>query len=156
MHNHLAGIRSTHVVRGLLLGALLTLSSCTISPLGSTVVCSASGGAACGLSTVLGGSRGGLPVVPSFGFLFERYKAPLQINVGGVTIGSKTGRARVTHFRDPFITQLPLITFGEFDGDAAVAVAAQRAGITEVDLIEIERLSVLGVFIQLTVVVHGD
>ena len=130
--------------------ALLGWAAGCISPPGST--CSQLGGFACSAAS----QQGFLPVRPSLGALYEQYKAPLQTNVKDTTLGSKVGRATVNHIRDPLFTQLPLVTYGEVTGDAAVNFAAEKAGITEIHLIEVERLSVLGIFVQTTVIVHGD
>ncbi len=107
-------------------------------------------------STATGPTRDQLPVRPSIGLLFERYRAPVQTNVKDVTLGSKTGTAAVFHIRDPFLTGLPLVTLGNQDRDMATVAAARQGNISQIDLVEVERFSVLGVYIRETIIVHGE
>jgi len=97
-----------------------------------------------------------LPVRPGVGFFFERYSAPIDTNVKDLTIGPKVGRSSVIHFSDPIFTRLPLVTIGEQRRGMAVAAAAKSGQIDQIDLVEIERLSLLGIFIRETIVVRGD
>lgn len=98
-----------------------------------------------------------LPVVPSFGGLFAKYKAPLQTQMhGGTRLGRKTGTAMVRSVRDPIFTQQALITWGETPQDAAIHTAAMNGGITTIRHVDYELLSVLSIYSELTVIVYGD
>jgi len=125
-------------------------AGCTAVPLTGPIL----GGPAA--TTGTGAFSDRLPVRPSVGFLFERYRAPLQTNVKDLTIGPKTGTAAIFHVRDPIFTNLPLVTLGNQTRDMAAAAAAQQGNISEIDLIEIERFSVLGIYVRETVIVHGN
>ena len=132
------------------LAMLLTTTACGSLPLRGPAL----GGAAASAAAGSGGDR--LPVRPGVGFLFERYRAPIDTDVSSTTLGSKEGRATTVHIRDPLFTQLPIITYGEADRDMATVAAAQAGGITRVDLVEVERFSVLGIYVRETIVVLGD
>lgn len=97
-----------------------------------------------------------MPVVPSVGFLFERYQAPLQTNMKGDKLGSKMGKSRVHHIREPIFTQAPLFTWGDTPQDMAIAQAAKNGGIKTIRHIDYERFSILSTYVEITVMVYGD
>jgi hypothetical protein len=103
-------------------------------------------GPGCALSPV------GAPVAPPGGVLFSYQSAPLETNFDATPIGSKKGEAEVHFLREPFFTSLPLATWG----DASITAAAQEGGVQTVHYVDYTILSVLGIYVQLTVEVFGD
>jgi hypothetical protein len=93
-----------------------------------------------------------VPVAPPSGVLFSYQSAPLETNFEATPLGGKTGVAEVHFLREPFFTNLPLVTWG----DASLAAAAQEGGIQTVHYADYTVLSVLGIYVQLTVEVSGD
>ena len=93
-----------------------------------------------------------VPVAPPSGLLFAYQSAPLETNFEETQVGSKTGIAEVRFLREPFFTNLPLVTWG----DASLEAAAREGGIQTVHYADYHLLSVLGVYLQLTVQVSGD
>jgi len=93
-----------------------------------------------------------LPVAPPIGFLFTRHSAPLETNFEATSVGAKTGVARVHHLYDPILTGLPLVTWG----DGSLEQAARNGGISQVNYADYELLSVLGIYVQISVEVSGD
>ncbi len=97
-----------------------------------------------------------MPVIPSLGLLFEKYRAPLQINVSEDRIGSKIGTARVRLIQDPIFTGQPLLTWGDTPQDMAIVKAARNGGIQTIRHIDYERFSVLSTYVELKIIVYGD
>lgn len=93
-----------------------------------------------------------VPVAPPSGLLFSYQSAPLETNFEATPLGSKRGEAQVHFLREPFFTNLPLVSWG----DASLAAAAQEGGIQTVHYADYTVLSVLGIYVQLTVEVSGD
>ena len=94
----------------------------------------------------------GVPVAPPSGLLFALQSAPLETNFEETRVGSRTGIAEVRFLREPFFTNLPLVTWG----DASIEAAAREGGIQTIHYVDYELLSVLGIYVQLTVQVSGD
>lgn len=101
--------------------------------------------AACGAGIVA-------PVVPPTGLLFSNYLAPLETNFEATPVGAKQGTALVRFLQDPIFTGLPILTWGE----ASIEAAAASGGISKVHYVDYEVLSVVGIFVQLTVRVWGE
>jgi hypothetical protein len=95
---------------------------------------------------------GGRSGAPPSGLLFSYQSAPLETDFDATPVGSKKGEAEVHFLREPFFTSLPLATWG----DASLAAAAQEGGIQTVHYVDYTVLSVLGIYVQLTVEVSGD
>jgi hypothetical protein len=76
----------------------------------------------------------------------------LETNFEATPAGGKTGVAEVRFIREPFFTKLPIITWG----DGSVQAAVQEGGIQTVHYVDYEVLSVLGIYVQLTIKVSGD
>ncbi len=91
------------------------------------------------------------PVEPPPGLLFTHYRAPLTADVAGVPTGGKTGTASTLYVRDPIITGMGIAW-----ADASIEAAAAEGDITKIHYADYEVLSVLGVFGQFTVRVHGE
>ncbi|MEN8161342.1 MAG: TRL-like family protein [Myxococcota bacterium] len=91
-------------------------------------------------------------MAPPSGFLFSLQSAPLEANFEATPVGSKRGVAQIHFLREPFFTNLPLVTWG----DGSIEAAAQEGGIQTVHYVDYEVLSVLGIYVQLTVKASGD
>ncbi len=99
------------------------------------------------------GTRGAaVPVAPPGGFLFTLQSAPLETNFEETPVGAKSGIARIHFLQDPIFTGLPIATWGEGD----LETAARAGGIQTVHYADYELMSVLGIYVQLTVRVSGD
>jgi hypothetical protein len=107
---------------------------------------------AAGVALGCAASPVGVPVAPPSGLLFSYQSAPLETNFEATPLGSRQGEAQVHFLREPFFTNLPLVTWG----DASIEAAAQEGGIQTVHYVDYEVLSVLGIYVQLTVEVSGD
>jgi hypothetical protein len=94
----------------------------------------------------------GVPVAPPAGLILAYQSAPLETNFEATPVGSKTGTAEVRFLREPFFTNLPLVTWG----DASLEAAAREGGIQTIHYADYELLQVLGIYVQLTVEVSGD
>ena len=92
-----------------------------------------------------------VPVQPPAGILFTQHRAPLSINSSGVPTGGKVGTASTMYVRDVIITGMGIAW-----DDASIEAAAREGGITKIHYADYEVLSVLGVFGQFTVRVHGE
>lgn len=93
------------------------------------------------------------PVVPPIGGAFTLYSAPLETHFEATPIGSKVGTARMSHFELPvYTTRIPISTWAE----AGIRKAAANAGIQTVHYADYQLLSVLGIYLQLTVRASGD
>ena len=95
---------------------------------------------------------GSQSVAPPIGFLFTKHAAPLETNFEATPVGTKTGVARIHHLYDPILTGLPLVTWG----DGSIDEAAHNGGISQVNYADYELLSVLGIYVQISVEVSGD
>jgi hypothetical protein len=85
------------------------------------------------------------PVVPALAPVFTNTKAPLDIEYDETRLGSKVGRASTTS-----------VLFFAW-GDASIAAAAQRGGITTIRHADYEYLNVFfGIYQSFTTVVRGD
>jgi hypothetical protein len=93
-----------------------------------------------------------VPVQPPSGFIFSQFTAPLDTRFEATPAGSKVGTAKVQFLREPFFTNLPIITWG----DASLESAAASAGIQKIHYADYELLNVLYIYVQFTVEVHGD
>lgn len=105
---------------------------------------------ACGLGCTL--SPVSVPVAPPGGVLLTYHSAPLQTNFAATPVGSRKGEAEVHFLREPFFTNLPLATWG----DASLEAAMREGGIQTVHYVDYEVLSVLGIYVQLTLRVSGE
>jgi hypothetical protein len=105
---------------------------------------------ACGLGCTLSPVR--VPVAPPGGFILTYHSAPLETNFEATPLGSRKGEAEVRFLREPFFTNLPLVTWG----DGSLEAAMREGGIQTVHYVDYEVLSVLGIYTQLTVRVSGD
>jgi len=85
------------------------------------------------------------PVMPALGWVYSEVKAPLDVDLGGTTLGSKVGRAQVESI-------LALVS----TGDCSIQAAAASAGIKTVNHVDYEYYNVLGVIQRFTVIVYGD
>lgn len=90
------------------------------------------------------------PVVPPGGIIYTHYKAPLTGDVSKVQVGDKTGTATTRYVVIPYSR---LLSAGW--ADASIEEAAKQGGLTTVEFADYEGLSVLGVYGELTVTVHG-
>jgi TRL-like protein family len=110
--------------------------------------------AVAGLLGALGCASGVVaPVVPPYGSLFTMHAAPLDTNFDATPIGSKQGTAMVHYFQEPISGyRIPILTWG----DASVQAAAAEARIQRIHYVDYRLLSVLGIYVQLTVQVSGD
>jgi hypothetical protein len=93
-----------------------------------------------------------VPLQPPSGFVFAQFTAPLDTRFEKTPVGSKVGTAQLQFLREPFFTNLPIITWG----DASLESAATSAGIQKIHYAEYKLLNVLGIYVQFTVEVHGD
>ena len=93
-----------------------------------------------------------VPVAPPSGVLFSLQSAPIDTNFEATPVGSKTGTSELHFLREPFFTNLPLVTWG----DASVEAAARAGRIQTVHYTDYEVLSVLGIYVQLKIEVSGD
>ncbi len=107
----------------------------------------AAAGLGCAGSTGVGG-----PVSPPGGFILTYHAAPLETNFEATPVGSRTGTSEVRFLREPFFTNLPLVTWG----DASLEAAAREGGIQTIYYADYELLNVLGIYEQLTIEVSGD
>jgi hypothetical protein len=94
----------------------------------------------------------GVPVAPPGGIILTYQSAPLETNFEATPVGSKKGVAEVRFLREPFFTNLPLATWG----DGSLEAAMREGGIQTLHYVDYEVLSVLGIYVQLTVRVSGD
>lgn len=93
-----------------------------------------------------------VPVAPPSGLLFSYQSAPLETNFEATPVGARKGEAQLHFLREPFFTNLPLVTWG----DASLEEAAREGGIQTVHYVDYQVLSVLGIYVQLTVQVSWD
>lgn len=93
-----------------------------------------------------------VPLQPPSGFVFAHFTAPLDTRFEATPAGSKVGSAELRFLREPFFTNLPIITWG----DASLESAVASAGIQKIHYADYELLNVLGIYVQFTVEVHGD
>jgi hypothetical protein len=98
-----------------------------------------------------GTGAGGL-VSPPRGIILTYHSAPLETNFGATPVGSRNGTAEIRFLREPFFTNLPLVTWG----DGSIEAAAREGGIQTIHYVDYELLNVLGIYEQLTVEVSGD
>jgi hypothetical protein len=103
-------------------------------------------GLGCGASSV------SVPVEPPSGFVITYQSAPLETNFEATPVGKKKGEAVVHYVFDPILTDLPLLTWG----DASLEEAVADGGIQTVHFTDYQVLSVLGIYVQLTIRVTGD
>ena len=98
------------------------------------------------------GNRIGVPVNPPTGGLFAYHAAPLDTNFDATPVGTKEGEAILHFLHDPIITGLPILTWG----DADLAEAMSEGRLTKAHYSDYHILSVLGIYVQITVKVSGD
>jgi len=92
------------------------------------------------------------PVEPPYGGLFSLYTAPLVTNFDATPVGSKVGINQIFHVELPLYARIPLATFA----DSSIQAAAEQGGIQRIYYADYQVLSVLGIFVRLTVRVSGD
>ena len=92
------------------------------------------------------------PVAPPSGALFTLQSAPLETNFDATPVGTKSGSSIVHFIHDPILTGMPLVTWG----DGSLAEAAREGGLQSVHYADYEVLSVLGIYVRLTVKASGD
>jgi len=85
------------------------------------------------------------PVIPPQGYAFTNISAPLDTQVEGTRVGSRTGKAHS-------VAILGLFAFG----DASVEAAAQEGDLSQVDHLDYEFLNILGVYQKFTTVATGS
>jgi hypothetical protein len=112
----------------------------------AAVAAFAAAGFGCTLSPVA------VPVAPPHGLLFSYQAAPLETDFEATPAAGKQGVAEVHFLREPFFTNLPLVTWG----DASLEAAMREGGIQTIHYVDYEVLSVLGIYVQLTVEVSGE
>jgi hypothetical protein len=92
------------------------------------------------------------PVAPGqTAALFANFRAPLTTDFNNTPIGTRQGSATTYYFYEPFVT--------DFDigwGNASIARAARRGGVTKVYYADYEYFSVLGIYTSVTVHAYGD
>jgi hypothetical protein len=101
------------------------------------------------------GFDGKLPVRPALAAV-QMYKAPLQVEAIGQKIGPKVGKAKVQGILIGgvlFFAGIPPILAW---GDASVAAAAKNGGITTVNHLDYEILSILGIYVEYTLIAYGS
>jgi len=84
------------------------------------------------------------PVIPPTGLVYSNYKAPLDPDVQGSSLG-KTGKAGA-------MSILGLVALG----DCSTEAAAQDAGISTVTHADYQFFNILGVYQQFTTIVYGQ
>lgn len=85
------------------------------------------------------------PVMPPPGMLFTDYKAPLDHNLEGNPIGSRSGTSET-------MSILSLVALG----DGSVAAAAQNGGLSRVHHADYEYFNVLGIYQRYRTVAYGE
>ena len=90
---------------------------------------------------------------PPGGGIFTRVAAPVDTNFSETPLGSRVGTSMAHYLYVPLSAYIPL-SFAW--GDASVKEAAADGQITTVHYVDYEVLSILGVYVQLTVKVSGD
>lgn len=85
------------------------------------------------------------PVIPPLGGVYSEIQAPLDIDLHETTLGSKQGRSES-------FAILSLIAMG----DASVAGAARKGGLSTIHHVDYEYFNVLGIYQKFTTVVYGD
>jgi len=85
------------------------------------------------------------PVMPPPGMVYTDYKAPLDHNLEGNPVGSRSGSAET-------MSILGLVALG----DASVATAARNGGVSRVHHADYEYFNVLGIYQKYTTIVHGE
>jgi hypothetical protein len=92
------------------------------------------------------------PVMPApTAGVFANFKAPLTTDFDETPIGTRRGSATTYYVYEPFFT--------DFDigwGDASIATAARRGGVSKVYYADYEYFSILGIYTSVTVHAHGD
>ena len=92
------------------------------------------------------------PVSPPSGAVFTSQSAPLDTNFDATPVGARSGTAVVHFIQDPIFTGMPLVTWG----DASTRAAARAGGIQTVHYTDYDVLSVLGIYVRVTVKASGD
>mgnify|MGYP006300153009 CR=1 FL=1 len=85
------------------------------------------------------------PVMPPTGVIFTSYKAPLDWDQEGQTLGTKTGSSQS-------MSILGLVAIG----DASIAEAAKDGGLTAIHGADYEYFHVLGVYQRYRTILHGE
>jgi len=93
-----------------------------------------------------------VPVAPPTGYGFAHQSAPIETNFEATPVGSREGEAVIYFLQDPIFTGLPIVTFG----DASLAEAIKDGGLQTVHYADYHIVSVLGIYVQLTLRVSGD
>ena len=89
------------------------------------------------------------PVLPPQGLLFTSYEAPLTLNFRNTQMGEVKGQGETTYFREPCLGT----DYGF--GDASLYRAIKDSGLKEVDYIDYEYVSVLGLYRNFRIIPHG-
>lgn len=94
------------------------------------------------------------PVVPPPGLLFTQYKAPMDVEfskegAGTPMTGLRSGTSETSYIQ----LWYRVLSFGW--GDASIEEASRQGGISEVSYADYEVLSVLGLYVNTKVTVHG-
>ncbi|MCX7001499.1 MAG: TRL-like family protein [Candidatus Sumerlaeota bacterium] len=84
-------------------------------------------------------------VIPPFGLIYADYKAPMDWNVNGTKMGSKTGIAESTSI-------LGLIALG----DCSINTAAKNGNIQTINHADYSYMNVLGVYQSFKTTVYGE
>jgi hypothetical protein len=93
------------------------------------------------------------PVKVPGGLLYQHTRAPLQTDVEGLDLGTRSGSAKTRYIR----VMLPWpADFTIAWEDASIAAAARDGGIETVKHVDYEVLSILRTYVELTVHVYGD
>ena len=108
--------------------------------------------AAAGIGFGCGTAGVSAPVIPPSGIVFTLQSAPLDTNFEATPVGTRRGKAVVRHLENPFFVRLPLLTWA----DTSVAEAMANGDIETAYYADYQLLSVLGIYVQLTVEVWGD
>lgn len=85
------------------------------------------------------------PVVPPVGIIYTDFKAPLDYNASGETVGTRSGEAET-------MSILALVALG----DASIKTAAQNGGITQIHSIDYHYTNIVGVYQKYVTIVHGE
>lgn len=85
------------------------------------------------------------PFIPGYGALYASYKAPLNVELDGTKLGTKTGTASAENILGLIAT-----------GDASIQAAAAAGNIKTINHADYELQNILGVYSKTTVIVYGD